>query len=301
MKRIYILLFLLLVQSTFIGQQDAMYTQYMFNTLSINPGYAGSADMLSINLVSRHQWLAIEGAPETQTFALHGPIKSQKIGVGLCVVNDRVGPTRDLSLYGDFSYRLRLSEESSLFLGLKGGVNNLKVSLDELSGTDENDMVFQQNISQLKPNFGFGLYYSSPKSYIGVSAPKLMENKFSSGGTSLLLNRHYFLIAGLVTRLSNHVDFKPSFIAKYVFNAPVSMDFSANFIIKDKFWLGTMYRLNDAIGGLIQLQLSNQFRLGYAYDYTISEFGVYAGGTHEVLLNYDFNFPKDDLVSPRYF
>ena len=301
MKKIYIALSLLGIGTSYFAQQDAMFTQYMFNTLSVNPGYAGSADMLSINAISRHQWISIAGAPTTQTLVLHGPIKSQKLGVGLSVVNDKIGPTKDLSFYGDFSYRLKLSEKSSLSFGLKGGINNLNVDLESLGGTEANDPAFQGSVTQLKPNFGFGLYYRTPKAYLGLSAPKLLQNQFSSGSTSLLQNRHYFLIAGLVTKLSESLAFKPTFLAKYAVNTPVSLDFTANFIIKDKVWLGAMYRLQDAVGGIVQLQLSKQLRLGYAYDYALSELRGYTGGTHEIMLNYDFNFPKDGLVSPRYF
>ncbi len=216
-------------------------------------------------------------------------------------MNDRIGPTKDLSVYGDFSYRLTLSEKSSLSFGLKGGINNLNVNFDELEGTEANDAAFQQNVTQLKPNFGFGIYYRTPRAYVGISTPKLLENQFSSGVTHLLQNRHYFFIAGLVTDLSESLAFKPTFLAKYAMNAPLSMDFTANFIINDKLWLGAMYRLQDAVGGIVQFQLSKQFRLGYAYDYTLSELSGYTGGTHEVMLNYDFNFAKEGLVSPRYF
>jgi type IX secretion system PorP/SprF family membrane protein len=280
----------------------------MFNTLAINPAYAGTRDMLSLMALSRHQWVGFEGAPSTQTFTAHSPIPNKNIGLGLSVVYDQLGPTRQTGTYIDYSFQVHLSESSLLSFGLKGGFNNYQLDMAELRRlTPYDDPAYSDpNINQFLPNFGFGLYLYSPKYYVGFSAPKLLENKFTSAGEVQTTQagkeiRHYFLMSGAIFQLSPEVKFKPSFLARMTTSSPLSLDVNANFLFLDKLWAGVMYRFSDTFGGIIQYQFTNQFRIGYAYDMNANELQNYNSGTHEIMINYEFNFKKDKVQNPRYF
>ncbi len=284
------------------AQQDPMYTNYMFNTLAVNPAYAGSRDALSATLLSRNQWVGFDGAPSTQTLTIHSPLGSEKLGVGFSAVRDKIGPVNTNSFYGDFSYRVKMSDESHLSLGLKAGINTLSANLSTLKTDQSGDVSFQQNIEgKTLPNVGFGMYYYSPKYYVGLSAPKLLENTFSSN-TQASEKRHYYLIAGAVFKVSEDIKFKPTLLTKYAANAPIQVDVSANFLFIEKLWAGVMYRSNDGIGALVGYQITDQFRVGYAYDYPTSVINRYSSASHEIMISYDFIFNNTaHIKSPRYF
>jgi len=163
------------------AQQDPMFTHYMYNTLSINPAYAGSRDALSITALHRSQWVGFDGSPTTQTITMHSPIANKNIGLGLTVVNDKIGPVNNTSLAGQFAYIMQLNRKSKLSLGLSGGVNILQADLNSLSLDQQNDPTFQTNLTnRVTPNFGFGAYYSRERFYIGVSTPNLIQNQYST-------------------------------------------------------------------------------------------------------------------------
>lgn len=289
---------------TSFAQQDPMFTQYMFNTLAVNPGYAGSRGALNVTGLLRNQWVGIDGAPKTQTFFAHTPIINKNMAVGLSVVNDKIGPINQTFIYGDYSYTIKVTDNSKLAFGLKGGVNIIKGNLTSVDLTEQNDQSFSTNIDYKPlPNFGFGLYYHSERWYVGLSTPKLLENKIEASVvySKLSEKRHYFLIGGFVVDISESVKFKPSVLTKVTEGAPVSLDFTANFLFKDKLWLGAGHRLGDSFSALMQLQLNEQLRVGYAYDYTISKLTKYNYGSHEIMLSYDFIYRKDKILSPRYF
>lgn len=287
------------------AQQDPMFTQYMFNTLALNPAYAGSADIMTIMALSRHQWVGLEGAPTTQTFTLHTPLKNQNIGLGFSIINDKVGPVQQTGFYGDFAYRLKVGEESRLAFGLKFGGNYYSADLAELETVVEDDPANVNIGGEFLPNAGFGIYLSSRKYYLGASAPKLLQNQIGEKNTVSGLvgeeERHYFLIGGMVFDLNDDVKFKPSFMARAVEGAPLSLDVTASFLLREKLWLGAMYRLGDSFGVILQYQFSEQLRAGYAFDLTTSQLGDYNSGTHEIMLNYDLRFTKNKTISPRYF
>jgi len=303
--KLYVITILLLTQIfNSFGQQDPMFTQYMFNTLGVNPAYAGSYGALNMTGIARSQWLGIEGAPKTQSFIMHTPFVSENVGVGLSFINDKIGPTTQTMIYGDYSYTIRVSEKAKLAFGLKGGVDMISNKLTSVSTTQQNDQSFSTNVNyKPMPNFGFGLYYHSDKWYIGLSTPKIIENKVAAtGGSSIVTEqRHYFIITGIVFNLTNNIKFKPSTLVKATFGAPVSIDLNANFLFKEKLWLGVGYRYGDSFSAMTQLQLNNQFRVGYSYDYTLSHLTTYNSGSHEIILSYTFSFKKDKVLSPRYF
>lgn len=287
------------------AQQDPMFTQYMFNTLAINPAYAGSADIFTIMALSRHQWVGLEGAPTTQTMVLHTPLKNENIGLGLSIINDKIGPVKQTGFYGDFAYRLKVGDNSHLAFGLKFGANYFSADLSDLATVVEDDPANVNVSGEILPNAGFGIYWSSKKFYLGASAPKLIMNEIGEvnniSGIVGEEERHYYLIGGLVLDLNDDVKFKPSFMARAVEGAPLSIDVTASFLFREKLWVGAMYRLDDSFGVIMQFQFNEQLRAGYAYDMTTSRLGEYNSGTHEIMLSYDLRFTKGKTISPRYF
>jgi len=290
---------------TATAQQDAMFTHYMNNTLAVNPAYAGTRNALTITGLHRSQWVGFDGAPVTQTLTVHTPL-NRKMGLGLSVVNDKIGPVNTSGAFADYAYYLKLDDKSQLSLGVSAGLNFMKADLAGLTIIDPNDASFKENISsKLLPNFGFGMYYRRPKFYAGLSVPKLLENNFYSNTVSGSgkETRHYYLICGGVTKLSPEVEFHPTTLVKATEGAPVEADLTTTFIFHKRFLLGGTFRTGDAVGGLIGFYVTNQLHLGYSYDWSYKlETFRYNQGSHEIMLSYDFIFKNDDKIrSPRYF
>lgn len=299
MKKIKILLGILIMlslNSTF-GQQDPQYTQYMYNQNVLNPAYAGSRGVFSLNMLGRTQWVGVDGAPQTLTLSMHSPV-GRSVGLGFSVIHDEIGPAKENNLYADFSYTIYTSEEGNLAFGLKAGFTFLNVkSLDVLN----TDPVLKDPINQISPNFGAGIYYYTQKFYAGLSAPNFLETKHidNTSVSHASEKKHYFFTTGLVFDLNDDVKLKPSAMVKAAIGTPVSIDLSANALINDKFELGLSYRFDDSISAIIGLNVSDDMRIGYAYDYTMSKFGQFNSGSHEIMLLFDFN--KRKIKSPRFF
>jgi type IX secretion system PorP/SprF family membrane protein len=309
-KKITFVLVLALGSLTLNAQQAPMYTHYMYNTLMVNPAYAGSRDALTVTALHRSQWVDFKGAPKTQTITMHTPLRNEHIGLGLSVLNDKIGPTNNTSVFVEYAYMMKLTEKAKLALGLSVGANIFRADLNTLALDDQNDPVFQSNISnKVTPNFGFGAYYSRERFYAGISAPNLMQNNYSvvdlPNGTSLSgkEQRHYFFIAGTMLKLSHNLDFKPTTFIKVTSAAPVEADLTASFIIMKKLLLGAMFRTGDAFGGLVGLDITDQLHIGYSYDWSYGlKTSRYNKGSHEIVLRYDFIFSsKKQIHSPRYF
>lgn len=293
------------------AQQDPMYTHYMYNTLVVNPAYAGSRDALTVTALHRSQWVDFEGAPKTQTLTMHSPLRNEHIGLGLTLLNDKIGPTRNTSLFIDYAYIMRLTTKSKLALGLSAGMKIFQADLNQLLLDEMDDPLFTNNVENyITPNFGFGVYYSRERFYAGLSVPNLLENSYSSednaSGSTLIGHekRHYFFIAGAVFKLTDNLDLKPTTLVKVTEGAPIQVDLTASFIILQKFLLGAMFRSGDAFGALVGLDLTEQLHLGYSYDWSYGlKTGKYNQGSHEILLRYDFIFSssKKQIHSPRYF
>ena len=287
-----------------LAQQDPMYSQYMFNTLAFNPAYAGSADVFTIMALSRHQWVGFDGAPSTQTFLAHSPLRNQNLALGLTAMTDRVGPARQTGAFLDLAYRIRTGADTRLSFGLKGGVNSFQADLANLATVNPD----QANVNvqgRMMPNFGFGLYWHAPRYYVGLSAPKLLENELVPASNGVITTssevRHFFLMGGYVLDLGRDLKFKPSFMTRVVKGAPLSVDLNASFLLRERIWFGALYRLGNAFGLFGQYQVNDQLRIGYAFDLTTTKLGAYNAGTHEVMLSYDLRFIKGRTISPRYF
>ncbi|MFN6380324.1 MAG: type IX secretion system membrane protein PorP/SprF [Flavobacteriales bacterium] len=305
------ILFILLVAAACLhtlsgrAQQDPMFSQYMFNILSINPAYAGSADRLSMVGIHRSQWVNFDGAPITQTVTVHSPLRNENISIGGTVINDQHGPVKQTSVFADISYRI-FFKESKLAFGLKTGVNLFSANLLDLNPFLADDQAFAANISTRPlPNFGFGAMWYSKRWYVGLSTPRLLQNKLLEGDLPNFTDNqeriHGFLIAGYVWDINHYVKFKPTILLKAVNGAPPGMDLTANFMLYDRFWIGAMYRWQDAVGALVQYEVNNKLKFGYAYDYVTSDIGRYTSGSHELMIGYDFGKGNKGDVSPRFF
>jgi type IX secretion system PorP/SprF family membrane protein len=299
-KLFSVLLTLFFVNNVY-SQQDALFSQYMFNTLSINPAYAGSAGYLSLNAISRHQWVGLEGAPQTQTIVGHSPV-TDELGTGVSIITDSYGPIRDVSIEANFSYMMQVSEKAHLSFGLMGGFNSIQIGLTQLDHTDPSDEAFHNDINNYRPIFGSGIYYShSNKGYIGFSVPDLIETDFENKKSTWKYERHYFLIGGYIHPINQTIKLRGTSMLRYVDNMPLSAEFTGIGIYRDKLWLGLMYRYDAALGAIFCFQINQQIRVGYAYDYSTSVLSNFESGTHEIMLNYDFNYNSKNYTSPRYF
>jgi len=295
--------------SASFGQQLPQFTQYMFNTISINPAYAGSRETFSAVGLHRSQWVGLEGGPETQTLSVHSPLRNEQVGIGLSFINDKLGYENFSYIYGDFSYTIRTGINSELAFGIKGGFTHY--SLDEELLNDPsviNDPFFNDVSNRWSPNVGAGIYWHSQRWYLGLSAPRILNTDYNNGGSGTIdyvaLERvSYYFTGGYVFDLSETTKLKPSVLLKATNGAPLSMDISANFLFNETFWIGGGYRINQsaaAIGGIADFQVSKQLRIGYAYEYPISDLRPYTSGTHEVLLMFEV-FKSKRIKSPRYF
>lgn len=329
MKKVLLSISLLLAAYTTVqAQQDPRFSQYMFNQLALNPAYTGTTEALSVTLLGRYQWVGIDGSPQTGTLSAHLPFGAEKkAGVGALLAYDRIGITQTTSFFGSYAYKFILGE-NRLSVGLNGGVHYLATDdsqlqtnplmIDPLTG----DPVFAQgSLRRLLPNFGLGLYFYKPNGYyVGVSAPHLLNNNLRNDAQNVALvakqYRHYNFMAGAVVGRGG-LKFRPSVLVKAVpVNAPVQVDLSALFLIKDVLWLGGSYRTavgnrnnvgdvqaigTESANAIVAFELKNGLKIGYAYDMTFSQLQQYTSGSHEIILSYDMKSKGVRYHTPRYF
>lgn len=306
MKRLYFTAAVaLLALSKGHGQQDPHYTQYMYNMSVFNPAYAGSKESVSGGLLYRKQWVEIEDAPTTGTFFLHSPVGSN-VGLGLSLINDKIGPVEETNIYGDFSYTLQLGGEHRLAFGMKAGVTMHKIDFETIYPTlpDVGDGAFGGgNPSETFLNVGAGMFYYTDNYYLAFSVPNMLKAKYldysgtSYGGEEL----HYFLTGGYVFELSSQWKLKPFAMVKTSFGAPASIDFSLNALYNERFEIGATYRREDSFGAMASFAITPNLRIGYAYDHIVSDLNVVTPASHEFMLLFDLNLSKKVSRSPRYF
>lgn len=316
MRRIITLIVMVCSVWVASAQQDPHFTHYMFNSLSVNPGYAGSRDALTVTGLYRNQWIGFKGAPVTQTLTGHAPLLQDKLGIGLSLVNDRIGPTNSTAIYADFAYRIPMgkNKKGRLALGIKGGMNMLRVGLNEVGVREGMDPKFSENYAnKVMPNFGFGVYYHTTHFYIGASVPRILENYYTSRKGENYADesrekRHYDLIAGAMIKLGKKVKLKPSMLLKIAEAAPPEVDVTALFyLLNDRFWIGpafrTAFKSSDAVSAIVGVNVIKQLAIGYSFDYSIlNRTFEYNSGSHELMLRYDFIYGNNKKVkSPRYF
>ena len=294
---------MLLVGLVSYSQQDAQYTQYMYNTETVNPAYAGSRGVMSIFGLYRTQWVGLDGAPKTGAFSINSPIENTNLGVGVTFINDQIGPTVDNTIAADISYTIQTSEVYKLSFGIKGTADLFNLDVTKLNYTDQADPLLQNLHNNFSPNVGAGVYFHSDKSYFGLSIPDFFQTKrYSDNDIAVYKERmNLYVIGGYVFDLSPDLKFKPAFLAKTVEGAPLQLDLSGNFLINDKFMLGAAWRWSAAASFMAGFQISDGLYIGYGYDLDTTKLAHYNSGSHEVFLRFELFKRQDRIVSPRFF
>lgn len=293
---------LLLTGLVSYSQQDAQYTQYMYNTINVNPAYAGSRGVMSIFGLHRTQWVGLDGAPVTSAFSLNTPIENSNLGIGLSFVNDRIGPTVENTISADMSYTIQTSESYKLSFGVKGTANLFNLDPTKLTFQGQ-DPLLQDIGNSFSPNVGAGVYLHSDKSYLGLSVPNFFETKRYNDNNRAIYKEKmsYYFIGGYVFDLSPNLKFKPAFLGKMVEGAPLQLDLSGNFLISNKFVLGAAWRWSAAVSAMAGFQVSDGLYIGYGYDLETTKLANYNSGSHEIFLRFELFKRQDRIVSPRFF
>lgn len=302
MKTRILIFTLFIVSLSGFAQQDAQYTQYMYNTINVNPAYAGSRGVLSIFGLHRTQWVGLDGAPTTNAFSINSPLGGN-VGGGLSFVNDAIGPTVENTISADFSYTIKTSETYKLSFGIKATANLFNLDVSKLNPQDVNDPLLQNLNNNFTPNVGAGVYLHSDKLYLGASVPNFFETKrYDDNDVAVYKERfNMYFIGGYVFDLSSNLKFKPAFLTKVVEGAPLQLDVSGNFLINDKFVLGAAWRWSAAVSAMAGFQVNDGIYIGYGYDLETTKLANYNSGSHEVFLRFELFKRQDKIVSPRFF
>ena len=328
-KTLPIIVLALLAAQMVFGQQEPMFTKYMFNSLIFNPAYAGSKDHMSVGLLHRSQWYEIEGAPTTQTLTVHTPLRNDRVGVGFSVVNDKIGPTNTTGANLSYAYRIPIGK-AKLAVGIQAGVESYRANWSDLNLENPVDPSFQENVSRTLPNFGGGLYLYSKYFYVGGSVPHLVEYDLRQNTDTEIYARqvrHYYFMAGTAIPLNGDaLIFKPSVLFKNVgldkrtskldafrdIGAPNEFDIDLSLLFQETLWVGASFRStfdkvfkskssHDSADIWISYLMKNGFRFGAAYDYPLTELSNITSGAFEIMVGYEFDFREKKVVTPRYF
>lgn len=298
-------LIILLAAANCYSQQDAQYTQYMYNTININPAYAGSRGALSIFGLYRTQWVGLDGAPVTSTFSANTPINNSRLGIGISLVNDKIGPTNENNFSVDLSYSIQTSADFKLSFGIKGTANLFNLDIAKLNPENQDDPLFQDLKNKFSPNVGAGVYWHSNRAYIGLSVPNFIEtNRYDDNDVAIYKDKiNYYLMAGYVFDLDKYqtVKFKPAVLGKMVDGAPLQVDISANFMFIERFTVGVAYRWSASLSAMAGFQITDGLYLGYGYDRETSNLNNYNSGSHEIFLRYEFIKKYNKITTPRFF
>jgi len=304
MKKLILIIVLFTGLSGF-AQQDVLFSQYMFNKLTVNPGYAGSREVFSADMVYRYQWAGTDGAPRTFSLSMHAPLHNKYIAIGGYMYNDQIGPVVDQGALLTYAYRVNLPT-GKLSFGLQAGVKYYTINWDMIHVEDP-DFSFQgDQKNKITPDANFGIYYYSNRMFAGISSKQLLQNeygivKLGDKRTYSKLLRHFYGMAGVAIPVSDKVIFRPSVLVKYVKDAPWQLDLNASFLINDLLWLGMTYRTDGDLVFLSELNIGRKYRLGYSYDMNIKDRIHYNSGSHEIRLGLDLDPPKNRILTPRYF
>lgn len=296
-------LMLILAASISYAQQSPQFTQYMFNGLILNPAYAGADEALNLTFVNRSQWVSVDGAPVTQTLSAHTLLEKQHLGVGLSVINDKIGIHKNQKILGNAAYHLKVAEKSVLSFGLLGGLNIVRSDYASLNkaGVSPDPQLANAGITQTYFNLGMGLYYRSPKFHLGFSVPDLIPQRYSLNDTISVTwqKAHYFIFSKYLISLNDDLVLEPGVLLKYNPGLPLSFDLNTCLVIKKALTLGLSYRKSESVDFLMKAQLTPQLQLGYSYDYVTSKIINMSRGTHELMISYLFRYVHPNVVSPR--
>jgi type IX secretion system PorP/SprF family membrane protein len=284
------------------AQQDAQFTQYMYNTINVNPAYAGSRGAMSIFALHRTQWVGLDGAPTTNAVSINTPLNGKQLGLGVSLINDKIGPTHENTLSADLSYTIPTTETVKLSFGLKATANLFDLDVTKLNPVDDDPSLHDFN-NKFSPNIGAGIYLHSDKAYVGFSIPNFIEsNRYDDNEVAIFKEKiNYYLIAGYVYDINSSIKFKPALLTKMVKGAPLQVDVSGNFMFNDKFMLGIAYRWDAAMSAMAGFQVSEAMYIGYGYDHETTKLNNYSSGSHEIFLRYEIFKNNNKITTPRFF
>jgi type IX secretion system PorP/SprF family membrane protein len=284
------------------AQQDAQFTQYMYNTININPAYAGSRGALSIFALHRTQWVGLDGAPVTNAVSVNTPLNANNLGLGVSIINDKIGPTHENTISADLSYTIPASETFKLSFGVKATANLFDLDVSRLNPADDDPSLHDYS-NKFTPNVGAGVYLHSDKAYVGFSVPNFIQtNRYDDNEIAIFKEKiNYYLIAGYVFDLTNDIKFKPAVLTKMVEGAPLQADVSANFMFSNKFVVGLAYRWSAALSAMVGFQVSEGLYIGYGYDHETTNLNHYNSGSHEIFLRYELFKNNNKIITPRFF
>jgi type IX secretion system PorP/SprF family membrane protein len=284
------------------AQQDAQFSQYMYNTININPAYAGSRGALSIFGLHRTQWVGLDGAPVTNAASVNTPLNESNLGLGVSIINDKIGPTTENTISADLSYTVPTSETFKLSFGIKATANFFNLDVNRLNPVDDDPSLHDFN-NKFTPNIGAGVYLHSDKAYVGFSIPNFIEsNRYDDNEVAIFKEKiNYYLIAGYVFDVNESIKFKPALLTKVVGGAPLQVDVSGNFMFNDKFVVGVAYRWSASLSAMVGFQVSDGMYIGYGYDHETTNLKNYNSGSHEIFLRYEIFNNIDKITTPRFF
>ncbi|PIE87658.1 MAG: hypothetical protein CSA04_05870 [Bacteroidetes bacterium] len=304
MKRLIFVL-MLVSGGMLFAQQDALYSQYMFNQLVLNPAYTGAREAFTVTLVHRHQWASMEGAPRTYSLSVHSPLRDDRAAVGGYVYSDRIGPMQDVGGYGSFAYRIALNK-SKLAFGVQAGVRHYDILWHLVNFNQSGDVILNGQVkNSVIPDANFGVYWYSDKFYVGVTSKHLLQNKYAEvvldeKTVYSTLLRHFYLMGGLAIPIADKIVLKPSTLVKYVQHAPLQVDLNLSALFNDFLWIGASYRTKQALVAILEVNITDQIRVGYSYDIVFNELRTYNKGSHEIMLGFDITRNRR-MLSPRFF
>lgn len=302
MKTIIYTIVLLFTTIVSLAQQDAQFTQYMYNTININPAYAGSRGALSIFALHRAQWVGLNGAPITNALSVNTPLKNSRVGLGLTIINDKIGPVQENMISGDFSYTIPTSDQVSLSFGIKATANLFDLDVAKLNPVDDDPALRDYN-NKFSPNIGVGVYLHSQKAYVGLSVPNFIEtNRYDDNEVAVFKEKiNYYLIAGYILDLNSSLKFKPALLTKLVEGAPLQVDLSGALMFNEKLTIGLSYRWSAAVSAMVGFQISDAIYIGYGYDLETTRLDNYNSGSHEIFLRYELFKNNDKITTQRFF
>ena len=305
MKRLIFIL-MMLCGGMLYAQQDALYSQYMFNQLVLNPAYTGARDAFTVTLVHRHQWAGMDGAPRTYSLSVHSPLGDERAAVGGYLYSDQIGPMQDLGGYGSFAYRIML-DNSKLSFGIQAGIRRYDINWGLVNFNQSGDIILNGQVkNSVIPDANFGVYWYSDWFYLGLSSKHLLQNKYAEvvldeKTVYSTLLRHFYAMGGIAVPVSDNIVLKPSALVKYTQNAPVQIDVNLSALFNDFFWIGASYRTRQAFVAILEFNITDQIRIGYSYDLMFNELRVYNKGSHEIMLGFDIGRSDSRMLSPRFF
>ena len=301
-------IFLFMLMSTVFAtyaQQDAQFTQYMYNTININPAYAGSRGAMSIFALHRTQWVGLDGAPVTNTASINTPLNNSNLGLGVTFINDKIGPTNENTVSADLSYFIQISPNYKLSVGVKGTLNIFNLDINKLNPeiAFPLDPTMQNINNMLTPNIGSGIYLHSDKAYFGLSVPNFIETtRYDDNEVKILQEKiNYYVIAGYIFDLTNEIKFKPAVLSKLIIGSPLQVDVSGNFMFNEKLTVGLAYRWSAALSAMVGFQVSDGMYIGYGYDRETTRLRNFSSGSHEIFLRYEIFKNNNRITTPRFF